>query len=176
MISKKAKEMSSRSHIKRSGAIGENGQNKYYQACKASNLDIKKSSNKQDMNHIDFFVDGKSIDVKGLKDTHREGKIVLEIKNVQGNDGWCSASGPEWVAFDFGAFFFHVKNKDLIKLIAKKCDLTKKVNKISEALYKSYSRKDRNDLMTVVSLTDVIKKCEHWYLPCREWNFPMEIA
>lgn len=174
MISNKAKSMSSHAHINRSWRVGENGQQKYYQSCKAARLDIKKTSKDQDMGHVDFVVDGKTVDVKGLKDTHKEGKILLELKNVQGNDGWCSESGPEWIAFDFGAFFFHVKNADLIKLIKKKCDLKIKVSKIADALYKSYGRKDRRDQMTVVSLTDVINECEHWYLPNRDWT-PMEL-
>jgi hypothetical protein len=175
MISNKAKQMSSYSHIKKSFNVGESGQQKYYQSCKAANLEVKKATNKQDMQHIDFIVAGKTVDVKGLKDTHKQGKILLEIKNVQGKDGWCSKSGPEWIAFDFGAFFLHVKNSDLIKLIDKKCDLTESVLKIGDALYKSYSRKDRSDLMTVVSLTDVIKSCEHWYLPNREWFPAMDL-
>lgn len=167
--------MSSHGHISRSYAVGEDGQQKYYQSCKAAGLDVKKASNKQDMKHIDFFVDGKTVDVKGLKDTHKEGRLLLELKNVQGNDGWCSKSGPEYIAFDFGAFFLHVKNADLVKLIKAKCDLKKKVSKISDCLYKSYSRKDRDDLMTVVSLTDVIKDCEHWYLPNKPYHPPMDL-
>lgn len=175
MISNKAKNMSSQAHIKRSWSIGEDGQQKYYQSCKAANIDIKKTTRQQDMGHVDFIVDGKTVDVKGLKDTHKEGKILLELKNVQGKDGWCSEAGPYWISLNFGAFFFHVKNSDLIKLIKKKCDLTQKVSKISDALYKSYSRKGRLDLMTVVSLTDVIKSCEHWYLPIRDWHSPMDL-
>ena len=175
MISNKAKSMSSHAHIKKSWGIGENGQQKYYQSCKAAGLDVKKATDKQDIQHIDFIVDGKTVDVKGLKDTHKEGKILLELKNVQGKDGWCSSSGPFWISFDFGAFFLHVENADLIKLIKKKCDLTQEVSKISDALYKTYSRKGRLDLMTVVSLTDVIKSCEHWYLPIRDWHPPMDI-
>lgn len=174
MISNKAKQMSSHAHINRSWRVGENGQQKYYQSCKAANLEIFKTGKEQDLGHVDFVVEGKTVDVKGLKDTHKEGKILLELKNVQGKDGWCSENGPEFVAFDFGAFFFHVKTVDLIKLIKAKCDLTKTVTRISDALYKSYSRKDRKDLMTVVSLTDVINECEHWYLPNKEWT-PMEL-
>jgi hypothetical protein len=175
MISNKAKGMSSHAHIKRSWSVGEDGQQKYYQSCKAAGLDVKKATDRQDMQHIDFVVDGKTVDVKGLKDTHKQGKILLELKNVQGKDGWCSLSGPNEISFDFGAFFLHVKNTDLIKLVKKKCDLTKTVSKISDALYKSYSRKDRNDLMTVVSLTDVIKSCEHWYLPNNPYYPPMDL-
>lgn len=176
MISKKAKHLSSDSHIKKSWSVGDDGQQKYYQSCKAAGLDIKKTKKEQDFNHIDFFVEGKSVDVKGLKDTHKEGKILLELKNVQGYDGWCSKSGPEWIAFDFGAFFLHVTNSDLIKLVKNKCDLKEKVSHVSEALYKSYTRKNRKDQMTVVMLSDVIKECEHWFLPIKPWSFPMDLV
>ena len=174
MISDKAKELSSFSHIQRSWNVGENGQRRYYNSCRAAKLSVKRASDAQDMKHVDFLVEGKTIDVKGLKDTHKMGQILLEIKNVQGRDGWCSKSGPEWVAFDFGAFFLHVKNLDLVSLVAKKCDLNNIAKRASEALYRGYTRKDRDDLMTVVSLTDVIKMCEHWYLPAREFYEPME--
>lgn len=176
MISKKAKQMSSRNHIKMSEAIGNEGQRKYYCSCKASGLEVKKASNSDDLKHIDFYVDGKSVDVKGLKETHKDGQILLEIKDVRGGDGWCSTSGPDFIAFDFGAFFLHAKTKDLIKLVQKKCDLSCNVSKIGDALYRSYSRKDRSDQMTIVGLSDVIKSCEHWFLANRDWNFPMEAA
>lgn len=171
MISGKARGMSSNQHINKSWNVGQNGQRDYYQSCKAANLDIKKATNRQDIAHIDFIVDGKTVDVKGMKDTHKLGQILLELKNVQGKDGWCSTSGPQEIAFDFGAFFFHAKTADLIKLVKKKCDMAKKVYKAKDALYKAYTRSGRLDLMTVVSLTDVIKDCEHWYLPKRDW-FP----
>jgi hypothetical protein len=174
MISDKAMGMSSHQHINRSFSVGQNGQRDYYQSCKAAKIDVKQATNAQDMKHIDFIVDGKTVDVKGMKDTHKLGQILLELKNVQGKDGWCSVSGPEWIAFDFGAFFFHAKTTDLIKLAKKKCDLAKRVYKAKDALYKAYTRSGRLDLMTVVSLTDVIKDCEHWYLPKREWMFEMD--
>ncbi|MDB4314451.1 hypothetical protein N9955_00320 [bacterium] len=175
MISKKARSMSSAGHIAKSQSIGNSGQVKYYQSCKAAGLDVKKSTGKQDIAHIDFFVDDASVDVKGLKESHKEGKIILEVLNVQGKGGWCSDSGPEWIAFDFGAFFLHAKTKDLVKVIKAKCDLKDKVKKIGESLYKGYTRRDRKDLMTTVMLNDVIKDCEHWYLPNREWSPPMDL-
>ena len=174
MISNKARGMSSHQHINKSWNVGKTGQRDYYESCKAAKIDVKKATNAQDIQHIDFIVDGKTVDVKGMKDTHKLGQILLELKNVQGNEGWCSASGPQWIAFDFGAFFLHAKTLDLIKLVKKKCDLSQKVYKAKEALYKSYTRNGRMDLMTVVSLTDVIKDCEHWYLPKQIWNFPMD--
>ena len=175
MISQTAKNLSSRQHINMSRFIGEDGQRKYYNSCLAAGLDIKKTGKKDDINHIDFVVNGATVDAKGLKKTHKKGQILVEIKNVQGKDGWCSKSGPFWVAFDFGAFFLHVKNSDLLVLVSKKCDLNDKVFKADHALYKAYSRKDRLDLMTVVTLTDVIKACEHWYLPSEAYHEPYKL-
>lgn len=175
MISQTAKNLSSHQHINMSRFIGEDGQRKYYNSCRAAGLDIKKTGKKDDINHIDFVVDGKTIDAKGLKKTHKKGQILVEIKNVQGKDGWCSKSGPDFIAFDFGAFFFHVKNSDLLKLVNKKCNLNDAVTKADFALYKGYTRKGRLDLMTIVSLTDVIKECEHWYLPSEPFNEPYSL-
>ncbi len=155
--------------------VGENGQRRYYDSCKAAGKDIKKTSGSQDMGHVDFIVDGETVDVKGQKKTHGKGQILLEIKNVQGKDGWCSPSGPSIIAFDFGSFFLHVRNSDLQKLIKKKCNLNTFANKATDALYVAYSRKDRDDLMTVVSLTDVIKECEHWFLPYESFHVTMEL-
>ena len=79
------------------------------------------------------------------------------------------------ISFDFGVFFLHVKNSDLLSLVNRKCDLKKIVLKADDALYKAYSRKDRNDLMTIVSLTDVIKECEHWFLPSEPFHEPFRL-
>ena len=175
MISLKAKQLSSNQHIKMSRFVGENGQRRFYDSCRAAGIDIKKASASQDMKHIDFIVNGETVDAKGIKNTHKKGQILLEIKNVQGKDGWCSKSGPDWIAFDFGLFFIQVLNKDLQKLIKKNCDLTKRVSKISDALHKGYSRKDRDDLMTIVLLTDVIKSCKHSFLPIEPFYEEMEL-
>lgn len=155
--------------------IGEDGQRRYYNSCRAAGLDIKKTGKESDINHVDFLLNGETVDVKGKKSSHWKAQILVELKNVQGKDGWCSKSGPQWVAFDFNLFFLHVKNDDLLKLVKKKCDLKNLVAKCDQALYKGYSRKDRKDLMTLVSLTDVIKECDHWFLPYSDFHEPYEL-
>lgn len=167
--------MSSPQHIKKSRFTGENGQRRFYDSCKAIGREIYKSTKEQDIGHVDFLLDGETVDVKGLKDSHKRAQILIELKNVQGKHGWCSPKGPEWVAFDFGIFFINVKNSDLLKLVAKKCDLTDLVSKCPEALYKGYSRKDRGDLMTLVTLTDVVKHCKHDFIPYSEFHQEMDL-
>lgn len=164
--------MSSHRHIQYSQAVGDDGQRRYYNSCRAANLNIQKTTKANDMNHVDFIVDGKTVDVKGIKKSHKKAQILVELKNVLGKDGWCSANGPEFVSFDFGLFFIHVKNADLLNLVKKKCNMKTFVPKYEDALYKAYSRKGRDDLMTLVSLTDVIQECEHWFLPFEDFHEP----
>lgn len=175
--SNKAKGLSGSKHIAHSAATGSDGERRFYDSCKSKKLDIKKTSAKDDIHkHTDFIVDGKSFDVKGLKKSHNEGNILIELRNVQGKSGWCNKSGvPEWVAFDFGLFFVCVSNSDLYDLACDLCDLKDKVSSVGAAMYKGYTRKDRKDLMTVVSLSDVIKGCDHWLLPYKAFHSPMEL-
>ena len=167
MISNKAKNMSSVGHINKSISVGYEGQQRFYDSCRAVGKDIK--------NHTDFVVDGLGFDVKGLKQTQKEGKVLLEIKNVQGDMGWCNGEQkPAWIAFDYGAFFLCAKNDDLYDL-AHTCEWTDKVSHIKDSLYKGYTRKGRNDLMTTVWLYDILNTCEHWFLPYEEYRSPMEL-
>jgi hypothetical protein len=176
-MSNKAKSMSSYKHIQKSQSIGQDGERRFYDSCKFANLKIQKTKKNKDINqHTDFIVNEISFDVKGMKDTNKQGNILLELKNVIGNIGWCNDKGlPDWIAFDFGIFFLNVKNSDLFKLTKLKCDLNKKVSSINQALYKGYTRKDRQDVMTLVSLKDVLVNCEHWILPYNEYKEPMDL-
>jgi hypothetical protein len=167
-LSDKAKSISSSYHIKKSYKIGSSGEIRYYESCKYAKLKINKTNKNDDMNHVDFIVNNTTVDVKGLKISHKLGNILLEIKNVQGYDGWCSEKGPEWIAFDFGAFFLHAKNSDLIQLYKKLCNLNNKTTNPYDCLYKSYTRSGRKDLMTMVTLKDVLNNCEHCFLPSKD--------
>ena len=174
MISDRAKKLSSAQHILRSLKAGKEGQQRFYDSCRAVGKVIKKTSKEDDIkNHTDFIVDEIGFDVKGLKQTQKEGKILLEINNVQGNMGWCNDKNkPAFIAFDYGSFFLCVKNEDLYKF-AMTCDLEDKVGHIKDSLYKGYTRKKRKDLMTTIWLYDVLNTCEHWFLPYEEYRSPM---
>lgn len=175
-ISNKAKRLSSGGHIAKSLEIGGSGERRFYDSCLFKGLDIKKTSSKDDINHVDFFVDGVTFDVKGLKNSHRNGLILLELKNVQGKLGWCNSSGsPEFIAFDFGLFFLCVKNSDLFSLSKECCDLDDLVSSASDCYHRGYSRINRDDLMTMVSLNEVFVSCEHWILPYEECRSPMQL-
>lgn len=176
MISNRARRISSIDHIHQSIAAGQSGERRFYDSCKMAHLDIKKTRKAHDLSHIDFIVDGYTYDVKGIKDSHKEGNILLELKNVQGKIGWCNPKKtPEYIAFDFGCFFLCAKNTDLYQAANNLCDLKDLVDKAKDCLYKGYTRKGRKDLMTMVALQDVLNECEHWFLPYREYREPMEL-
>lgn len=176
MISRKAQGMSSAAHIYKSQQTGQSGERRFYDSCKAVNKDIKKTGKNEDIGHTDFIVDGETYDVKGLKDSTKEGNILLEIKNVQGNRGWCNEDGdPTWIAFDCGGMFLCVKNKDLYQAVELFCDLDDAAGKAKDCLYKGYTRKGRKDLMTMITIADTLKVCEHYFLPYKEYRQPMEL-
>ena len=177
MISNKAITMSSPCHVAHSRFEGASGERRFYDSCKALQLDIKKSSNKDNIyKHVDFVVRGVTFDVKGMKDSHKYGQIILEIKNVQGKRGWCNDEDlPSWVAFDFGLFFINVKNADLFKLVKNHCDLKDMAKTAKACLYKGFSRKDREDLITAVTIQDVFRECENWILPYGQPKQEMEL-
>lgn len=175
MISNRAKGLSGANHVARSMKVGDESTHRYHDSCLSAGLTIKKTKKQQDIGHVDFVINGETVDLKGIKNSHREGKVLLEFYNVQGKTGWCNENGtPLWVAFDFGAFFLHVKNIDLYNLAKKKCDLRDKVYKVDECLHKGYTRRGRKDLMSMVLLQDVLQECEHWFLPYMKYHIPIE--
>ena len=153
-------------HKRKTLALEDTSTKAYQQLCLMNNIKCFKASDEQDIkNHIDFFMDGESVDVKGMKDSSSAGNILIEIKNVNGRSGWCNnAKHPEWIAFYFGAFFLHVYKKDLYQVTNTLCDLENKVPSALACLYKGYTRKNRKDLLTMVKLQDVLNTCNHWFL------------
>ena len=175
MISNKAKGLSGFNHVAHTQKLIDESRERYHHSCLSAGVIIKKTGKAQDIGHVDFVVNGETVDLKGLKNSTREGKILLEFLNVNGKTGWCNENGtPLWVAFDFGAFFLHAKNVDLYNLAKQKCNLRETVDKVDQCLYKGYRRKGRKDMMSMVLLKDVLNDCEHWFLPFSEYEIPMD--
>jgi hypothetical protein len=175
MMSDKARGLSGSKHVAHTQKLMDESTERYHGSCLSAGLTIKKATKKQDIGHVDFIINGETVDLKGLKNSTREGKILLEFFNVRGKTGWCNEKGtPLWIAFDLGAFFLHVKNIDLYNLAKEKCDLRDTVTRVDECLYKGYRRKGRKDLMSMVLLKDVLESCEHWFLPYTKYQMPIE--
>ena len=66
-------------------------------SCLAAGLTIKKATKKQDIGHVDFIINGETVDLKGLKNSTREGQILVEFLNVRGKTGWCNEKGTPFM-------------------------------------------------------------------------------
>ncbi len=130
-----------------------------------------------DYNHIDAYLDDITIDVKGLKKSHIDGYILIEITNVQGHLGWCSSKGADKIAFQFHEEFILVDNKKLHSLAVKKMIENKRMNMpimrvdgaakkygYDQILYKPIGRKGRKDVFIYITKDDLMTLKEKVYV------------
>ena len=156
MISNKAKKISSKMHIQKSLDTGKTGENNFEEVCKKYDWACKKSTEKENIySHIDFYLFNMGVDVKGFKESHKQNKVIVEFKNVQGRSGWCSKeSKAELIAFEFLDFFVLVKKNELLDYCRK--NVAKEyVENFKDCYKKLYQRKNRKDLMTKLNLCDL---------------------
>jgi hypothetical protein len=124
-------------------------------------LNYKKATRSEQFKHIDYHSSFGTIDVKAKKRLNRgDGKeqdefIWLEFKNVQGKSGWLCGN-TNVIAFERNNDFILVKREDLLDMAKSKCDLNKRVSNSRDALYKGYQRKGRNDLISLIKMSDVL--------------------
>jgi hypothetical protein len=115
--------------------------------------------------HIDFYIkpdDGRefSVDVKASKRVSRsdadpqDNFIWVEFLNVRGNKGWLYGEA-DYIAFENGRDFILVNRKELAELCEKLCDTDDRVSVAKGALYKGYSRKGREDLISIIKASDL---------------------
>lgn len=116
--------------------------------------------------HIDFvFWKGNrewSVDVKALKKVSRKDKelnptiIWVEFKNVRGNNGWLYGQA-DYIAFEFSDHFIVVETKLLADLSEKLVDKKKRVSKAKDALYSVYTRRGRQDEISMIQTEDLLQ-------------------
>ena len=122
-----------------------------------------KSNLADDKKHIDFYWEGKCIDVKGLKPMHNSGFILLEFMNVWGYSGWCAKqSKAEFIAFQFPDRFYLFAKDDLRNRAIELCNeyteevvIRKNRIKPSQGLYKWIGRFGKQDVFTYLRIEDV---------------------
>lgn len=141
---------------------GQELERKFYEILKLRDKNARQATPQEQYKHIDFCTYFGTIDVKSKKrigraDIDEQETIVwLEYKNVQGRDGWL-VSSVDILAFERDDDFILVKRKELQRMADKLCNLDDMVDKSSDALYKGYTRKGRQDLITQVKMKDLMK-------------------
>ena len=117
--------------------------------------------------HFDYIMskDKKSlkVEVKSRKRRRRGDQDVqdeyvwVEIHGVRKNDqGWLYGNA-DLIAFEMTNSFRLIRRVDLAKLVGKLVDFNAMVEKPKDALYKLYSRRDRNDLLTMIKTDDLLQ-------------------
>jgi len=129
-------------------------------------IKVLPSTEEEDMfGHIDFRISYKgkvmTVDVKSIKDLtkrHPELFTWIEFKNVNGDDGWVLGK-VDYICFELKNYFLMIPRKTLLEYCKQTVNFNEKVDHKLDCRYNLYGRHDRKDLLTVISLVDLVKKC-----------------
>ena len=142
-----------------SGSTGRVAEVRFVRAARNKGLLVTKSSYTEDRHkHIDYWLamnrDGKKwgVDVKG---NNLPDEIWVEFKNVQGNPGWLYGDSTI-IAFDMpeeGGF--SIVDRDELAFFCEKHVSKEAVLDKSLAYLKRYTRKDREDVISILKLHDI---------------------
>ena len=151
---------------------GNNGEKRFKRIIESFGLLVREASFKENVHqHIDFFIKGNknsetldrfqfSVDVKARKrksrssDEYDDEYTWVEFKNVQGKKGWLYGEADK-IAFEVDEGFLMVDRGELVKWCEEKVDFKKSVQNPYAAIYKVYTRKGRNDLITRIKTEDI---------------------
>ena len=141
---------------------------------KLTNVNVGTDNTLQDMyKHIDYYIkvgeNKYSVDVKGNNPPH---EIWLEIKNTLGNNGWLYGDATH-IAFDIPEMsgFILVKTKLLREYVSK--NVKKEFVDRVDAYKKLYSRKGKADVITYITITDLLS-IDHKIVPySKQYKHPI---
>ena len=141
-----------------SNATGRCAEVRFVRAARNKGLLVTKSSHTEDRHeHIDYWLalSGKKrwgVDVKG---NNLPDEIWCEFKNVRGNPGWMYG-GATIIAFDMpeeGGFA--IVDREELAFFCEKHVSDEVVTDKRHAYLKKYTRKDREDVITILKLHDL---------------------
>jgi hypothetical protein len=142
----------------RARKIGDESERRFVEACKEKGWECTKSTDKVDMyDHIDWWIvkEGRKfgVDVKG---GNHPGSIWVEFKNVRGNSGWMYGKA-DLIAFDMPELggFCLVKREDLLEYSLNNVNMFYRPK--AEATRYLYQREGRNDVISRLELSDLLK-------------------
>ena len=142
-----------------SSATGRMAEVRFVRAARNKGLLVTKATAKQDMHeHVDYWLamnmDGRKwgVDVKG---NNLPDEIWVEFNNVRGDDGWLYG-GATIIAFDMpeeGGF--SIVDREELAFFCEKHVRDEKVTNKRDAYLKKYTRKDRDDVISILKLHDI---------------------
>ena len=160
----------SQSRRRYSNATGRVAEVRFVRAARNNGLLVAKSSHTEDMHeHIDYWLamnpDGRrwGVDVKG---NNLPDEIWCEFKNVQGKPGWMYG-GATIISFDMpeeGGFA--IVDREELAFFCEKHVSSEVVTDKRQAYLKKYTRKARQDVITILKLHDLKSLMSY-----RVWNY-----
>ena len=142
-----------------SNATGRVAEVRFIRSARKKGLLVNKSSHTEDIHeHIDYWLAMSSngnrwgVDVKG---NNLPDEIWCEFKNVQGKPGWMDG-GAAIIAFDMpeeGGFA--IVDREELAFFCEKHISNEVVTDKRQAYLKKYTRKDRQDVITILKLHDL---------------------
>lgn len=157
--------------------LGDNAEKLFFLLAKKNKWEIEEASQADQFKHIDYYVNISpsstiSVEVKSRKKIKRNDKAVnddfiwVEFKNVRGHRGWLYGKA-DCIAFEREEDFLIVNRRLFARLCEKLCDLTKINVEPKLPLYTGYTRRDRQDLVSLIKMSDIennikfslLKKC-----------------
>lgn len=141
----------------------ENGQrieSEFGRLLKARYPEAREATLEEQFKHIDWVCDKGSIDVKAMKAVSRgeqpQIKLVwLEFKNKVGDLGWLYGE-QDYIAFEYPLEYRIVKRAALAEMAEMVCDVDDMVTSAREAIYKGYTRKGMQDLLSMIYTSDLM--------------------
>jgi hypothetical protein len=142
-----------------SNATGRVAEVRFIRSARKKGLLVNKSSHTEDIHeHVDYWLAMSSngnrwgVDVKG---NNLPDEIWCEFKNVQGKPGWMYG-GATIIAFDMpeeGGFA--IVDREELAFFCEKHVSNEVVTDKRQAYLKKYTRKDRQDVITILKLHDL---------------------
>jgi len=139
----------------------------FTELAKAKGFIVEEATKEQNIKeHIDYFLKGKdktvSVDVKARKRTSRQNKkfndewVWVEIKNVQGKNGWLYGKA-DFIVFERESDFILCPRKSLIGIVNSfvRFDLAI-VDRAYQAKYRLYQRYKRRDQITQIKMEEIL--------------------
>ena len=147
---------------------GLTAEKEFSRLAKIRGFKVEPATGMEQFDHIDFHLtsdeeDGimtAMVDVKSRKRISRSNKefqddlVWIEFKNVRGKDGWLYGIA-DFIAFEIEDNFILSFRKELVDWCESHIDTKTKVSNPEDALYFGYTRKGKQDLLSLIRMKDI---------------------
>ncbi len=148
---------------------GQSAEDTFYRLAKLRGFKVKPATGMEQFDHVDFHLTSQEqdgvmnamVDVKARKRISRKDVdpqdewIWVEFKNVRGKDGWLYGLA-DFIAFERTEDFVLSFRKELVDWCESHVDLKSKVVSPDQAEYLLYTRKGKQDSISMIRMDDIM--------------------